>query len=327
MAIKICIDAGHYGKYNRSPAVKEYYESDMNWKLHLLQKKYLEEYGIEVITTRPSKDKDLALKARGKAAEGSDLLLSDHSNAVGSSVNESVDYPLVYVPIDGSGTELGKKLAKCIESVMGTKQAGQCKSKKGSGNWDYHGVIYGATSVGVTGLILEHSFHTNTKMTKWLMDESNLDKLARAEADVIAAHYGIEKPQAEPEHLYRIRERWDNAQSQVGAYKSLENAKAACLEGYTVYDWNGQAVHTNIPKPTTYTVELETLQRGVKGNTVKLMQLLLIGNGYDMVGYGADGSFGGVTERALKAYQTAVGLNADGICGPQTWKKLLGVKT
>ena len=38
MGVKICIDAGHYGKYNRSPAVKDYYESDMVWKLHLLQK-------------------------------------------------------------------------------------------------------------------------------------------------------------------------------------------------------------------------------------------------------------------------------------------------
>ena len=36
--IKICIDAGHYGKYNRSPVVPEYYESDMVWKLHLMQK-------------------------------------------------------------------------------------------------------------------------------------------------------------------------------------------------------------------------------------------------------------------------------------------------
>ena len=44
---RICLDAGHYGKYNRSPVVKEYYESDMNWKLHLLLKKYLEGYGSQ----------------------------------------------------------------------------------------------------------------------------------------------------------------------------------------------------------------------------------------------------------------------------------------
>ena len=46
--IKICLDAGHYGKYNQSPAVSKYYESDMAWKLHLLLKKELEAYGIEV---------------------------------------------------------------------------------------------------------------------------------------------------------------------------------------------------------------------------------------------------------------------------------------
>ena len=32
--MKICLDAGHYGKYNRSKVVPEYYESEMNWKLH-----------------------------------------------------------------------------------------------------------------------------------------------------------------------------------------------------------------------------------------------------------------------------------------------------
>ena len=26
MAVKVCLEAGHYGKYNRSPAVSSYYE-------------------------------------------------------------------------------------------------------------------------------------------------------------------------------------------------------------------------------------------------------------------------------------------------------------
>lgn len=42
MAVKVCLDAGHYGKYNRSPAVLSYYESDMTWKLHNYLKKELE---------------------------------------------------------------------------------------------------------------------------------------------------------------------------------------------------------------------------------------------------------------------------------------------
>ena len=49
---KICLDAGHYAKYNRCPKIPEYYESVMTWKLHLLQKKYLEQLGATVIITR-----------------------------------------------------------------------------------------------------------------------------------------------------------------------------------------------------------------------------------------------------------------------------------
>lgn len=195
--MKICLDAGHYAKYNRSPAVKEYYESEMNWKLHNLLKKYLEQYGIEVILTREDQNKDKALTTRGKVAKGCDLFISIHSNAVGSNVNESVDYPVVYVPLSGKGDEIGKKLAACVESVMDTKQKGRISSKEGK-NGDYYGVIRGATSVGVPGLIIEHSFHTNTRSTKWLMDDGNLDKMAKAEADVIAEHYGVKKPAEKP---------------------------------------------------------------------------------------------------------------------------------
>lgn len=190
--MKICIDAGHYGKYNRSPANKAYYESEAMWKLHLLQKKYLEQYGFEVLLTRSNQATDLALTSRGRLAKGCVLFLSDHSNAVGSGVNESVDYAVAYVPLNGSGDKIGKLLADCIAKTMGTKQAGRIATRKGSSG-DYYGVIRGAVSVGVPGIILEHSFHTNTRATAWLLSESNLDKLAKAEAAVIADYFGVKK--------------------------------------------------------------------------------------------------------------------------------------
>lgn len=191
MAKKICIDAGHYGKYNRSPAVKEYYESDMNWKLHLLLKKHLEAYGFEVITTRPNQKDDLTLYKRGATSKGCDLFLSIHSNAVGSYVSETVDAPAVYVPLSGNGDKIGKLLADCIASTMGTTQKGRVKTRKGSSGGEYYGVIRGAVAVGTVGLLVEHSYHTNTRSTKWLMDEGNLDKLAKAEAAVIAEYFGL----------------------------------------------------------------------------------------------------------------------------------------
>jgi len=64
----VCLDAGHSEDYNRSPAVPEYYESDMNWTLHLLLKAALERYGIEVITTRETQETVLDVYERGAAS-------------------------------------------------------------------------------------------------------------------------------------------------------------------------------------------------------------------------------------------------------------------
>lgn len=57
--IKIMLDAGHYGKYNRSPANGAYYESDFAWKFHKLLKAALEKRGISVGTTRDAQANDL----------------------------------------------------------------------------------------------------------------------------------------------------------------------------------------------------------------------------------------------------------------------------
>ena len=211
---KICLDAGHYGKYNRSPANKSYYESDMNWKLHLLLKKYLEQYGIEVILTRKDQETDLGLTTRGKTSKDCDLFLSIHSNANGNKVNESVDYPVVIVPLDGSADKIGNSLAACIEEVMGTKQKGRIYKREGN-HGEYYGVIRGAVAVGTPGLILEHSFHTNTRSTNWLLNDDNLDTLAKAEAKVIAEYFGIGAEKSSV--IYRV---------QVGAYSVKANAEA-----------------------------------------------------------------------------------------------------
>lgn len=53
---------------------------------------------------------------------------------------------------------------------------------------------------------------------------------------------GASKPVSN--QLYRIRKNWADVKSQIGAYKSLENAKKACGKGYTVYDKDGNAVYT-----------------------------------------------------------------------------------
>lgn len=61
--------------------------------------------------------------------------------------------------------------------------------------------------------------------------------------------------------LYRVRKSWNDAKSQTGAYKSLDNAKAECAEGYTVYDSNGNAVYSNPIKNVTQSDNLYRVRK------------------------------------------------------------------
>ena len=193
MSKKICLDAGHVGsKYNQSPVVKTYYESAMVWALHLKLKAQLEARGFQVVTTRASIDTDLGVYERGTASKGCDVFISLHSNACGT---ESVDYPVVYRAYDNKNNvdTLALKLAKKVGELMGTTQAGRTATRKNSSGGEYYGVLRGARAIGTPYyMLIEHSFHTNTKATKWLSKDANLDKLAVAEADILAEFFGME---------------------------------------------------------------------------------------------------------------------------------------
>ena len=70
-------------------------------------------------------------------------------------------------------------------------------------------------------------------------------------------------------------------------------------------------------------VTLPLLAQGSRSETVRLAQAALTGLGYDAGG--ADGIFGANTAAAVKRFQAAHGLAADGIVGRDTWHALLGV--
>ena len=56
-----------------------------------------------------------------------------------------------------------------------------------------------------------------------------------------------------------------------------------------------------------------TLEKGDKGDSVKALQCALIASGYHLAKFGADGSFGGETQSAVKKLQADNGLEQDGI--------------
>lgn len=250
--IRICLDAGHAGKENQSPVVPAFYESDFSWKLHLKLKKALEAYGIEVSLTRTTQDETLGTKGRGRKAEGCDLLLSIHAN---SAERESADYPLAIVPANGSGDALGKKLADCIRDVLDTDEPADMWSKKTDSGADWFGVISGAAQVGVPGIILEHSFYTNRRMAKWILEDANLDKLAETEAEVIADHFGVKKPNKTIYTLTAVRVTEDKAKADSWYQELTVNGWQVSVEA--------KLVEAPIVKPVTPEVSLDEIARAV----------------------------------------------------------------
>lgn len=136
----------------------------------------------------------------------------------------------------------------------------------------------------------------------------------------------------------------DGEQDHVGICQSATTYYLTCIEGNTSSGTSGsQANGDGVYKRTrskkyvlgyirpkydgveeqTVDITLHVLSKGSKGAEVKAMQRLLIANGYSCGSYGADGDFGSATASALKAWQRDNHLTIDGICGKNSWSKLL----
>lgn len=97
------------------------------------------------------------------------------------------------------------------------------------------------------------------------------------------------------------------------------------IRGYIVPKYQEVVTEGKTEAPSPADI-LPMLRKGDEGKTVVAMQILLIGYGYNCGGYGADGEFGSGTYASVRSFQNDRGLEVDGICGPETWSSLLGMK-
>lgn len=306
---KIMLDAGHYGSRNQSPIYPQYYESKQMWKLHLLLKKHLENFGFDVLLTRSNQAADMSVTARGSLAKGCDLFLSLHSDASDSA---TVNRATVFYAYDdlNSASVLAKQIAHAVGLCMGV--SGTIKTRQGN-NGDYYGVMRGARSVGCPlYYIIEHSFHTCKASAEWLMSDKNLDKLAKAEAEVIAAYYGMAKDEAKTEEKTEP----EAAYTQKQFVKDVQKAIGAAVDGIAGNETIGKTPTISATKNRTHAV-------------VKAVQKQLYALGYTEVGK-ADGIAGEKFTAAVKRFQKeVVGMKKpDGEITAQkaTWRKLLKMK-
>ena len=177
----------------------------MTWTLSNYLKEELEALGVQADLTKTSLEDDPDLLPRGHMSAGYDFFLSVHSNAASYS---SVDYPVAicyqnldWTDIDDTSRAVGQLLTDKVTEVMQTNQKGiiwqrlSVNDRDGNGVKDdeWYGVLCGARYVGTPGVLMEHSFHTNYRATVWLMQDSNLRKLAKEEANVLYTYFRTQK--------------------------------------------------------------------------------------------------------------------------------------
>lgn len=100
-------------------------------------------------------------------------------------------------------------------------------------------------------------------------------------------------------------------------YLSLDSATLADASDVPGRDKDGTKVAVRSQKFNAQ--PLPILSFGTSGISVKVLQRLLLSNGY---GIRVDGIFGPLTEIAVKAFQNQQNLGVDGIVGQKTWYAL-----
>lgn len=94
------------------------------------------------------------------------------------------------------------------------------------------------------------------------------------------------------------------------------------IRGYGVPKYDAEPA----PTKADFTIGMRYLKRGCEGEDVRALQILLRGRGYNGSMNTPDGIFGPRTDGAVKAYQKAKGLVADGVVGKITIGSLMGTE-
>lgn len=173
----IIVDPGHGGFDPGKPGITGLDEKDLNLKISLLLRNYLEQAGAIVIMTRTSDDdvdgmdgvkhKSKDMVQRKKLSEGGDILVSIHQN---SFTQPSVHGAQTFY---NSKSEEGKALAKSIQKSI-KEVADLDNRREAKSNTNY----YVLKATNIPAVIIECGFLTNPEEEKKLNSESYQNQMA-----------------------------------------------------------------------------------------------------------------------------------------------------
>lgn len=185
--MRVMIDPGHApGSINRGPT--GYYEYQGMWMLSNHLQTALRRCGVQADLTRKERENP-SLASRGRKAKGYDVFISEHSNAHNKKTRGCEAFYSLSRPGDKKHAEA---LAKVASDLMQNPNRGaKTKAYSVDHQKDWMGVVRSAIAVGVPhAFLVESGFHDNPQDEAWLKQDSNLRKLAEAQAEVICGILG-----------------------------------------------------------------------------------------------------------------------------------------
>jgi N-acetylmuramoyl-L-alanine amidase len=197
--------------------------------------KYLRASGVTVISDADTNNnKNMIADVRWANKEGVSIYVSLHGDWYKAPTGTMPLY------VSAKGKALATAINKAVMSGMSMKTRGVTKRTD----------LYELNYTDAPACIFETgSIKADIKKLK----ES--DKYGKCIAQGICNYLGIAFKESAPapapapatQQLYRVRKTWADAKSQVGAFKSLDNAKKECDKhpGYSVFDESGKAVYTS----------------------------------------------------------------------------------
>ncbi len=187
-------------------------------------------------------DKTIATRTKNANSFGADLYLSIHHNAGINGGSGGGIMAFTYLSVDKTTIDWQKYFYDAAIAHTGLKgnraspiaraDFGECRL------------------TSMPAVLMECGFMDSTTDTPIILTEEFAEKIALAFSDTIIKRCGLKLKEVQQtfiknnyENLYRVRESWEKADSQIGAYKELQNAiKIAEKSSLNVYDNTGNCV-------------------------------------------------------------------------------------
>ena len=253
--------------------------------------------GFEV--KRPPAGQGLTKTVEQSNAWGADLHIPIHTNASGGNVTGGT-LVLLY-SISGENEKAGRAI---LDAVAPLTPGGDYALRRNAG-------FYEIRSAKAITVYVECEFHDTVKGAKFIVE--NTAPLGEAIAKGVCSYYGVsftesgstpgQKPEEEERPVSSLN---------VGAWQ-----RAAIADGYSFPKFGADGIWGDESLGVAKKALVRKTSPYTNKNLTKLVQSFL--------GVTADGLCGDKTTAAIKAWQGANGLTADGVIGVNSWKKLLSV--